>query len=88
MREFEYDTEKSKSNLEKQGIDFELAQTIWLDPEAVEIPTKFTEEPRFVVIGKIKSKHWSAVITYRNEKIRIISVRRARENEAIFYENI
>jgi hypothetical protein len=38
-------------------------------------------------IGKIGDKHWSAVITYRNEKIRIISVRRARKEEVAIYES-
>ena len=88
MYEFEYDLGKSESNSTKHGIDFESAQDIWLDPEVLEIPTNFTEEQRFVVIGKIESKHWSAVITYRGERIRIISVRRSRENEVMFYENI
>ena len=88
MREFEFDPEKSKANSEKHGIDFESAQEIWLDSDVLEIPTKSTEEPRYLVIGQIESKHWSAVVTYRDEKIRIISVRRSREKEVILYENI
>lgn len=42
------------------------------------IPSCATGEPRFLVIGTIGEKHWSAVITYRNEKVRVISVRRSR----------
>lgn len=85
---FEYDPEKSKINSEKHGIDFESAQVIWNDPDALEIPTTTTEESRFLVIGKIESKHWSAIITYRDEAVRIISVRRSRQNEVKLYENI
>lgn len=88
MREFEFDLEKSKANSQKHGIDFESAQEIWLDSEVLEIPAKSTEEPRFLVIGQIELKHWSAVVTYRDEKIRIISVRRSREKEVLLYENI
>ena len=88
MRDVDFDPEKSKANSEKHGIDFESAQEIWLDSDVLEIPTKSTEEPRYLVIGQIESKHWSAVVTYRDEKIRIISVRRSREKEVILYENI
>lgn len=85
---FEYDPEKSKINSEKHGIDFELAQKIWDDPEALEVPANSVQEPRLLIIGKIESKHWSAIITYRDETVRIISVRRSRENEVKLYENI
>ena len=88
MQEFEYDPAKSKVNFKKHGIDFDSAQDIWLDPEVLEVPANFTEEPRYLVIGKVELKCWSAVITYRDEKIRIISVRRSRENEVMLYENI
>jgi len=40
-----------------------------------------------MVIGKISRKYWSGVITYRNEKIRIISVRRSRKEEVDIYES-
>ena len=52
----------------------------------MEIPAKTTDEQRFLVVGKIASKHWSAVITYRGDNIRIISVRRARDEESEIYE--
>ena len=88
MYEFEFDPEKSKANSKKHGIDFKSAQEIWLDSNVLEIPANNSEEPRYLVIGQIESKHWSAVVTYRNEKIRIISVRRSRDKEVILYENI
>ena len=87
MFSFEFDTRKSKSNLEKHGIDFVQAQMLWLDPDLLEIPAKTVDEPRLIVIGRIGDKHWSAVITYRDANIRIISVRRSREEEIELYES-
>lgn len=78
MGEFEYDDEKSQENLEKHGIDFTEAQTLWNDPDLLEFQAKSDDEPRFLIIGCIDKKHWSAVVTYRNERIRLISVRRSR----------
>lgn len=84
--EFEFDPQKSKRNKEKHGIDFYEAQELWDDPDFIEIPVKTNDELRFLVIGKISGKHWSGVITYRGEKIRIISVRRSRKEEVDIYE--
>ena len=87
MISFEFDPRKSKSNLEKHGIDFVQAQMLWLDPDLLEIPAKTVDESRFLVIGRIGDKHWSAVITCRDENIRIISARRSREEEVELYES-
>ena len=83
----EIDPIKSKNNEKKHGIDFVEAQTLWEDPDLLEIPARTTDEQRFLVIGKIAVKHWSGVITYRGENIRIISVRRARDEEIEIYES-
>lgn len=85
--EFEFDPEKSNINKSKHGIDFVEAQALWDDPDIIEIPVKVSDESRFLVIGKISEKHWSGVITYRTEKIRIISVRRSRKEEVDLYES-
>ena len=82
----EFDPKKSTANSKKHGIDFIEAQALWDDPDLLEIPARTTDEQRFSVIGKIAGKHWSGVITYRNENIRIISVRRARSEEIEIYE--
>jgi len=84
--EFEYDEVKSKRNKEKHGIDFVEAQLLWDDPERMEIPAKTEDEPRYVVIGKMGKKHWSVIVTYRENKTRIISARRSRKEEIEFYE--
>ncbi len=87
MFSFEFDEQKSRVNQEKHGIDFVQAQELWNDPYLIEIPANTVDEPRFMVIGNIKGKHWSAVITHRSKNIRIISVRRARPEEVNIYES-
>lgn len=85
--EFEFDPDKSTANQAKHGIDFTEAQVLWQDPMYVEIPARTTDEPRWLVIGQINGKHWSAVVTYRQQRIRIISVRRSRDEEVAIYES-
>jgi uncharacterized protein len=85
--EFEFDSAKSNSNKKKHGIDFYEAQALWNDADFIEIPLKTIDESRFLVIGRILEKHWSAIITYRSENIRIISVRRSRKEEVEIYES-
>ena len=87
MFSFEFDEQKSRINLEKHGIDFVQAQALWSDPYLIEFPAKTVDELRFMVIGRIRGKHWSAVITHRSKNIRIISVRRARPEEVNLYES-
>jgi len=84
--EFEFGPKKSDTNKTKHGIDFHEAQALWDDPDLIEIPVTTSDEPRQLVIGKISGKHWSAVVTYRGEKIRIISSRRSRKEEVDLYE--
>ena len=84
---FEFDDKKSGTNKTKHGIDFIEAQELWNDIDLLEIPAKTTDEPRSLVVGKIDEKHWAAIITYRADNIRIISVRRARKEEIELYES-
>ena len=86
MCAFEFDERKSNSNRRKHGIDFVEAQALWNDPYLIEILALTSDEERFLVIGKIEGKHWSAVITPRDGNIRIISVRRSRVEEVAIYE--
>ncbi|MDD2942953.1 MAG: BrnT family toxin [bacterium] len=85
---FEYDQNKSMANKAKHGIDFDEAQLLWNDPERIEIPAKTSDEPRVLIVGMIENKHWSAVATYRQGNIRLISVRRSRNEEIAIYESI
>ncbi len=81
MTKFEFDQSKSELNLDKHGIDFNEAKALWNDPYLIEIPANIQDEPRYIVIARLDGKHWSGVITYRGENIRIISVRRSRKAE-------
>ena len=83
---FEFDPRKSTANLAKHGIDFVEAQRLWEDPDLLEIPARTEDEPRWLIVGRIGSRHWSAVVTSRGEVIRIISVRRSRHEEVALYE--
>ena len=83
----EYDSEKSRSNLIKHGIDFVKAQELWDDPNLLEVQAKSDDEPRFLIIARIAKSHWSAIITYRSSAVRIISVRRSRKKEVEVYES-
>ena len=85
--EFEYDPKKSEINKRKHGIDFEEAKVLWDDPMRLELPAKTVDEQRSVIIGKIENKYFSAIIAYRNNKTRIISVRRSRDKEVMLYES-
>lgn len=87
MDAFEYNEDKSQSNLLKHGIDFLKAQALWKDPDVIEVKAKSEYEDRYLVIGLIDNKHWSAVVTYRNSSIRMISVRRSRKKEVELYES-
>jgi len=83
--DFQFDPYKSTRNKKKHGIDFKEAQNLWKDPFRIEIPSKFVEEKRTLMIAMLNNVLWTAVITYRDHIIRIISVRKSRENEKKIY---
>ncbi len=85
--DFEYDPEKSETNKAKHGIDFEEAQAIWADTHSIQLNTTLTDEERFLVVGTVGKTLWTAVITFRNGTVRIISVRRSRKDEKQAYDN-
>ena len=84
--DFEYDPAKSLSNKEKHGIDFEGAKELWKDEKALRFPAREGNEERFLIIGKIDEKNWTAVVTMRDGALRIVSVRRSRKNEIEAYD--
>lgn len=83
---FEYDPEKSAANRAKHGIDFDEAQSLWSDPFLLEAPAITEDEPRFLAIGRIGTRHWTAVFTWRADRRRIVSVRRSRRKEIEHHE--
>ncbi len=84
--EFEFDPAKSEANRLKHGIDFEAAQALWQDDNRLETSGVFEKEARSLVVGVIDGKHWTAIVTYRADRARLISVRRARDLEKACYE--
>ncbi len=83
---FDFDPEKSEANRIKHGIDFVGAQALWDDPDRLQVPARTQGEERFMLIGRIGEKHWSAIYTIRDDTVRIISVRRSRTLEVERYE--
>lgn len=83
---FEFDERKSRANKAKHGVDFVEAQALWSDEALVEVPARSHDEPRFLVVGVMDGKHWSAFVTYRAGSVRLISVRRSRPEEVAIYE--
>jgi uncharacterized protein len=84
---FEFDPVKSAANRTKHGLDFVQAQELWNDPMRVEVEARTVDERRWLVVGRIGAQHWSAVVAYRAENVRIISVRRSRVEEVAIYES-
>lgn len=82
---FEYDPNKSLANKEKHGIDFGEAQSLWLDPRGVEINARTVGESRKLLIARLDKAVWSAIFTLQEGTVRIISVRKSRENEKKIY---
>ena len=84
--EYEFDERKSRANKAKHGIDSVEAQALWRDEALAEASARSDTEERFLVVGRIAGKHWSAFITYRGDAVRLISVRRSRPEEVAIYE--
>ena len=83
---FGFDPLKSCTNKEKHGIDFLEAQHLWLDPERIVVPATTMNEIRYLMIVRLNGILWSAVYTIRGDEIRIISVRKSRQNEKEIYQ--
>lgn len=86
---FEWDANKEKSNISRHDVDFTEAESVFYDPLSVTVadPDHSIEEHRFIDIGMSdKNRVLVAVYTEREEKIRIISVRKATPQERKDYE--
>jgi uncharacterized DUF497 family protein len=85
---FDYDENKSQTNLQKHGIDFVDAQNLWRDPKGIVVPARTTgDEVRYALIARHEGKCHVAIFTLRDDIYRIISVRRCRKNEEKNYDN-
>ena len=75
------------ANLAKHGIDFDEAQALWDDDKCVTGSTfAGGDDERWMVVGRIGDRLWTAVVTYREEVTRLISVRRSRPKEERQYD--
>ena len=83
----EFDPAKSASNKAKHGVDFVEVQALWDDDDLLVVPLRFEDERRMAFIGRLGGKHWTAIATCRGKVVRIISVRRSRANEVMWYES-
>ena len=87
---FEWDDRKAKQNIQKHGISFEEATTVFGDPFSITIydPLHSKEEDRFVILGMSNKNRILVVVhTERNDRIRIISARKATKKERKQYES-
>ena len=81
---FEWDETKAISNALKHDVDFDEATAVFEDPARIveDVTKPEYGEARFKVIGKMGDMLIAAVIyTDREERIRIISARRANKRE-------
>lgn len=78
--EFEWDEDKSESNLSKHGVDFQDAAQVLLGPH-VRRRSDRRGEKRWIAIGEIDDRIYTVVYTFREGRYRIISARRARGYE-------
>lgn len=86
--EFEYDPNKSKTNKQKHGIDFEESKSLWLDINRLEVKASSEDESRYALIAMLNEKVWTAFYTIRDDRVRVISVRRSRDGEKdLYYES-
>ena len=84
---FEWDEKKNLKNIEKHGISFEEATKLFEISNVIIKAKNIEDEERFAIIGKLNNKCYFCVFTLRDDKIRIISVRRCRKKEEAYYES-
>jgi len=88
---FEWDDKKARANLRKHGVSFDEGATIFNDPLIATMPDTVhsASEARFLALGmSIMGRLLVVIFTERNERIRLISCRKATKAEIKNYENI
>jgi uncharacterized DUF497 family protein len=87
---FEWDPPKNRSNIEKHGVSFEEASTVFQDTLSLTIddPLHSIDEERLILIGMSQKNRILVVVhTERGDNIRIISARKTTKNEREYYES-
>lgn len=85
--EFEWDEQKAVLNRQKHGVDFRDAAQIFFDFDRLEAEDDYLTEERFRVIGRVYGTILFVVYTFRDERIRIISARKATGYEKQQYSS-
>ncbi|MGI8483556.1 MAG: BrnT family toxin [Thermomicrobiales bacterium] len=78
---FEWDEQKRRGNIEKHGLDFITAAEIFDGRPTVTDQSTSLEEERFLTVGNLNDRFITVVWTWRCDVIRLISARRARDQE-------
>ena len=87
VRAFEWDEDKRLLNINKHGIDFEVAKNVFRDPAAYTFTSPHPAfERRYVTIGMAQGIVIAVISTLRGDTIRIISARAARREERRRYD--
>ncbi|MCZ8148449.1 MAG: BrnT family toxin [Roseomonas sp.] len=79
--EIEWDERKRLANIAKHGLDFEDADLVFEQPHLVGEARAVGDETRHCAIGYVGEGLVAVIYTMRGEAIRIISMRKARDNE-------
>jgi uncharacterized protein len=79
--EFEWDEAKRVSNIAKHGLDFVRIARLLDGPRVTKRASGAHGEERLLLTGKLDSRAVTAVVTWRGERLRIISLRSARNDE-------
>ena len=84
---FDWHPAKSASNEAKHGLSLASASALWAGP-VVTLPSKRPGELRHLAIGLIGGHHWTVIYAPRGDRLRLISARRARENEKTLFKKL
>ena len=86
--EFEWDETKRHIVLEARGIDFINARLLFDGRPVLTEPAFRTGEEHWLSIGQIEERMMAVVWTWREDRIRIITMRRARDEEKRKYSTL
>jgi uncharacterized protein len=78
---FEWDDAKAESNRRKHGVTFDVATSVFNDPDSFDEIDEDTDEERWKRFGMTTSGLLVVIHTERHQRIRIISARRANRHE-------
>ncbi len=87
--EYEWDENKRQINHQKHGLDFAIAYQIYESPEKLTLSSDYVGERREIDLAPVGHELLvlTMVYTYREEKVRVISLRKAsRQERRLYYE--